>query len=255
VFDITLRSDVIVKDLLDFLDREVGKGNYAVALCADHGVCPIPEVAKTQGKDAGYVPLTLFTTQAEAFLKSKFGPAEAPWVEQMEKDSYESHVHLNPEVLKELKNVTVAEVEQALADWLVKQPGIQAAYPRTMLLSKDVLKDPLAEMFRQSVTPDSCGEAVALLKPYYLVGMPIADRKKERDKNFATTHGSPHPYDTHVPLLIMGQGVRPGMHEERVAPQAMAFILARMLQIDPPASAAPRFRPSESLWKAKAAPR
>ena len=249
VLDITLRTDVMVKELLDFLDREVGKGNYAVAVSADHGVCPIPEVAKMQGKDAGYVPQAQFTTKAEAFLKEKFGVLEVPWIEPMEKETFESQIYVNPAAFEENKKVTPIEVERALADWLGRQPGIQAAYPRSMLLGLESLKDPIAEMVRQSVIPESCGDVVAVLKPYYLVGMPIKDRKKDSAKNYATTHGSPHPYDTHVPLLIMGQGVRPGIHEERVAPQAMAFILARMLQIEPPARAAERFRPPESLWK------
>jgi predicted AlkP superfamily pyrophosphatase or phosphodiesterase len=249
VLDITLRSDIIVKDLLDFLDKHIGKGNYAVALSADHGVCPIPEVALSQGKDAGYVSQSVFTSDAEAFLRNKFGAKEVPWIEEMEKESYDSHVFVNPDVFKKLKDITHDDVEKALAEWLVKQPGIQAAYPRTMLLSKQELKDPLAEMVRLSVIPDSCGEAVAVLKPYYLVGNPIAKRKKDSHKNYATTHGSAHSYDTHVPLLIMGQGVRPGVHEDRVAPQAMAFILARMLQIEPPSAAVAKYRPPESLWK------
>jgi hypothetical protein len=49
-----------------------------------------------------------------------------------------------------------------------------------------------------------------------------------------TTHGSPHPYDTFVPLLVYGSGVRPGAHEERVRPQAVAPILARALGIKAP---------------------
>jgi hypothetical protein len=88
-----------------------------------------------------------------------------------------------------------------------------------------------------------------VLKPYHFVGTPIARRKKEKDRNYATTHGSAHDYDTHVPLLVMGQGIRPGIHEDRVAPQAMAFILARILGIEPPTNAVPRFRPPETLWK------
>ena len=55
VLDVTLRSDVIIKELLDFLDTKVGKGQYLLVLSADHGICPIPEVAKSQGKDAGRV--------------------------------------------------------------------------------------------------------------------------------------------------------------------------------------------------------
>ena len=45
VLDVTLRSDVIVKDLLSHLDETVGKGRYLLALSADHGICPVPEVS------------------------------------------------------------------------------------------------------------------------------------------------------------------------------------------------------------------
>ena len=46
----TLRTDRQVKRLLDHLDAKVGKGKYVVVLCADHGVCPLPEVAKKRGQ-------------------------------------------------------------------------------------------------------------------------------------------------------------------------------------------------------------
>src|SRR5262249_224915 len=49
VLDVTLRSDRIVKELLDYLDAKVGKGQYVLVMSADHGVCPMPEVAKEQG--------------------------------------------------------------------------------------------------------------------------------------------------------------------------------------------------------------
>src|SRR5205823_5299946 len=37
VLDITLRTDVLVKELLDYLDATVGKGQYFLVLSADHG--------------------------------------------------------------------------------------------------------------------------------------------------------------------------------------------------------------------------
>src|SRR5262249_6708764 len=130
VLDITLRSDLLVKDLLGYLDAKVGKGRYVVVLTADHGIHSIAEVAAAQGKDAGRVSPALFTTQASAFLQEKFangGPPQ-PWVEK----SVSGWVYLNQGTLKGL-GLKPAEVEQALADWLRKQPGIQAAYGRTRL--------------------------------------------------------------------------------------------------------------------------
>ena len=64
-------------------------------------------------------------------------------------------------------------------------------------------------------------------KPYYLI----------TDRLSGTTHGSPHSYDTHVPLLVYGPGVRAGVRDDAVTPQAAVPILAHGLGIKPPADA------------------
>src|SRR3954453_23307023 len=74
VLDVTLRSDLIVNQLLAYLDAKVGKGRYVVTLTADHGVCPLPEVARTQGKDAGRAPGG--EAKAEEFLDKTYGKHE-----------------------------------------------------------------------------------------------------------------------------------------------------------------------------------
>jgi hypothetical protein len=52
-----------------------------------------------------------------------------------------------------------------------------------------------------------------------------------------TTHGSPHRYDTHVPLLVFGTGIRAGDRREEVSPLAVAAILSASLGIRPPPDA------------------
>jgi hypothetical protein len=99
VLDVTLRSDRLMKDLLDFLDAKVGRGKYLVVVCADHGVCPIPEVAKAQGKAAGRTAPKLLTTGANTFLNANFNPGGKvlPFVE-----AAAGHwVYLNRAALKE----------------------------------------------------------------------------------------------------------------------------------------------------------
>ena len=203
VFDMTLRSDLIVKELLDFLDEKVGKGNYVVALSADHGVCSNPIIAHHQGKDAGYVPYSVFTTDAEKFLKKTFGQTRSKraWldggVEVPVGSFYSTMIHLDPDVVKDLEPGKQEKIENALIDWLGRHEGVQAAYARRQLLSDEVQADPFAEKVRQSSTPDSCGEVVAILKPYYYLGNGLSTP-------FAT-HGSPHFYDTHVPFKELSQ--------------------------------------------------
>jgi len=63
-----------------------------------------------------------------------------------------------------------------------------------------------------------------VLKPYHVPGENLS----------GTSHGSPHPYDTHVPILVLGPGVRPGRRAEAITPQAVAAILATALGVAPP---------------------
>src|SRR5207237_3146731 len=81
---------------------------------------------------------------------------------------------------------------------------------------------------RRSFVPDRCGDVYVVLKPYYLLTSPLAP---------GTTHGTPHDYDTHVPLLVYGPGVKGGVRDEPVTPQATAAVFARFLGVKPPASA------------------
>jgi arylsulfatase A-like enzyme len=224
VLDTTLRSDLIVKELLEYLDAQVGRGRYVLAVTADHGVCPLPEVARGQGKDAGRVPPQLLDEKAEAFLNATFRPEQmkGPWIEA----GSDLWIYLNHRMVRN-NSLEQTCVEETLADWFRRQPGVQNAYTRTRL-SQGPLDDPVGERVRRSFHPERSGDVAVVLKPYHLLGQP---------RGTGTTHGSPHPYDTHVPLLVYGPGIVPGARREAVTPQAVAAILARRLGIDPPSDA------------------
>ena len=85
---------------------------------------------------------------------------------------------------------------------------------------------------RLSFHPELSGDVKVLLKPYHLFATSL-----KKSPAYATTHGSPHPYDTHVPLLVYGPGVRPGVRDERVTPLSVAAILCRALGVEPPEGA------------------
>jgi predicted AlkP superfamily pyrophosphatase or phosphodiesterase len=236
VLDITLRADVLIKDLLDTLDTRVGKGNYVLALSADHGVCPLPEVARTQGKVAERVAPDLLTSKVEQALAQKFAPAgvKVPWLERPKKASSNPWIYLNQATLKE-QGIRPEAAEQAVADWLVQQPGIAAAFTRSQMRAEEKLS-PLGAQVRKSFRPESSGDIMAILQPYHLFAPPITSLSP-KGLAFRTSHGTPHSYDTHVPLLVFGPGVRPGVRSEPVTPQALAGIVAHALGLPRPAAA------------------
>jgi hypothetical protein len=231
VLDVTLRSDLLIKDLLAYLDAKVGRDKYVLVLSADHGVAPLAEVARAQGKDAGRVPPTLFTTKASEFLQETFakGAAPLPWVEKL----VSQWIYLNHGTLREL-GLPAAKVQQSLAQWLDQQPGVEKAYTHWRLQAGPFTDDPLGDALRLSFYPERCGDVAVILKPYYMVLGPLTDKKTNA---YRTTHGSFNAFDTHVPLVVLGSGVQPGIHRERVTPLAAAAIMARALNIPPPPAA------------------
>jgi hypothetical protein len=224
VLDVTLRSDRLMKDLLQYLDAEVGRDRYVLAVSADHGVCPLPEVVRARGKDAGRISPDTVDAKANQFLNAKYNAGGKP-VNFVEAAVY-PWVYLNPATLKAF-HLEPAAVEEALALWLARQPGIQAAYTRTQLAKGPFKANPVAERVRRSCYAGRSGDVTIVLKPHYLL----------TNRLMGTTHGAPHAYDTHVPLLINGAGVRAQVRKDAITPQAAAVILAHALGIKPPARA------------------
>jgi hypothetical protein len=224
VFDITLRSDRLMKVLLDFLDDRVGRDRYVLAVTADHGVCPLPEVAQAKGKKAGRISSRVLNARANQYLNERFNAGRAT-VNFIEAAVY-PWVYLNRPVIRRL-HLDDNKVEAALAQWLAEQPGIQAAYPHARLNQGPIKDDAIGERVRRSYHPGRSGDVTVVLKPYYLLTTLLT----------GTNHGTPHAYDTHVPLLVHGGGINAKVRTDAVTPQAAGVILAAALGIKPPADA------------------
>jgi hypothetical protein len=238
VLDVTLRTDVQMRALLDLLDEKVGKGKWVLALTADHGICPLPEVSRTRGKEARRINQKTLAKAAEEHLDSLFPPrpdepkskGKWKWIEPIGTEPFGNHMIYLDKKRVERRGVKQVDVEAALAKWLAAQPGILAAYTREQLAGKALPSDALTRKVLRSYLPERSGDVIFVPKPYHLV----------TDRLTGTTHGTPHPYDTHVPLVVVGPGVRPGQRSEPVTPEHTAVILAHALGIDPPAKAVMR---------------
>lgn len=230
VMDVTLRSDLIVRQLMNTLDRRVGSGQYVLALTADHGVCPLPEVSRACGHDAlrlGIDGLNGLVSRANCHLNVVYGLSEQGRESQWFEAAQLPWLYLNQDTLR-ANSLDGNAVAKTLADWLTTQTGIQAVYTRAQLTGPLSPGDELGHSVRRSFHPERSGDLFVVLKPYCLFFDPVT---------CGTTHGTPHPYDTHVPLLVYGPGIPGGPRSERVTPQAVAAIFADFLGIAPPAGA------------------
>jgi predicted AlkP superfamily pyrophosphatase or phosphodiesterase len=226
VMDVTLRSDLIVRHLLGALDQQVGRGNYVLALSADHGICPLPEVSASQGKNAKRIQAVLFATKAIKFLEEKYGPAEgsARWIEGVAAFPW---VYLNRRLITS-KGLKLDDVVDALANYFRSQDGVQSVYTyRQLDAAASSGEEPALTAMRKSYMPTRCGDLAIVTKPYYLL-TPFPT---------GTSHGTPHDYDTFVPLLVMGPGIPAGRCDDLVTPQSVVPIFSRAAGFNPPATA------------------
>ncbi len=67
--DVLVRLDKDLGELFAHLDQKVGRGNYVVALTADHGVAPTPEDMQKTGVSAGLLSTVELRSRLEKALE------------------------------------------------------------------------------------------------------------------------------------------------------------------------------------------
>ena len=72
------------------------------------------------------------------------------------------------------------------------------------------------------------GDVEVLLEPYWM------------SSSSGTTHGTTYSYDTHIPLILMGPGIRSGRYDGSVVLNDLAPTLATLLGIETPSGSSGR---------------
>ena len=219
VMDITLRTDRMMADFLAFLDRRIGLKNCLIVLTADHGVAPIPERLKALRPNfsAGRVDNVRLLKTCEAALDRAYGPLSdgRHWL-----IVDENSLLFMRDVLKE-KNVAQPAAEQVVRDALLTIDFVAGAFTRTEM-QEGKLSGEYATATLLSFNRARSGDLYYQMKPYWV------------DRKTGTNHGSPYNYDSHVPMVWYGAGIKPATYAERVGVDDIAPTLAHLLGIPRP---------------------
>lgn len=221
VMDTYLRLDQTLAELFRTLDAKVGVGRWVAVLTADHGIPSLPErvIAERGPGAAGRIVGRELDTHVRTALDAAFGtlPDQLVWALR---DN--SGYHIQPKALA-AKGLSAERVGAELAAALRQHPQLAAAYTRAQLTGTGPL-DEWGEMVRRGFYPARSPDVIFIERPFFQV------------RAQGTTHGTPHAYDTHVPLVWYGAGVKPGVHPERVGVDDLAPTLAGLLGLQPPPS-------------------
>lgn len=222
VQDNYLRLDKDIERLLVYLDTRLGKGNYTVFLTADHGAVHTPGYLQSQNIPAGFFNRLEFQKQLKEFSIAAFS------VDMVEKIQ-SNQVFLNKEALK-TKNLKAEVVQQALADFILAYPQIDKVFTRKNLEGNTYNRD-TGYLVQNGFNQKRSGDLVFVLDPA------VISTWYEKG---GTTHGSGFTYDTHVPLIFFGHGIKNGHTYHKSEISDIAPTLSALLGIARPNGATGR---------------
>ncbi len=218
--------DRTLADLFAYIDSKVGLKNTLIVLSADHGQPEVPGHLHERGiEDSHYFDTkTLDRTPAIAALKKKFGIGE-----ELIKNFSQPYLYLDYRLIRD-KGLEQAAVEQAVAEELMKFDGVAAAVSSSALRSASLPDTLLNRSILRNFHSKRSGDIYLVFEPNVFIndfdGLTVA-----------STHGSPWRYDTFVPVMFAGAGLKPESVSRPVTPYDIAPTLAARLGIKPPSAA------------------
>jgi hypothetical protein len=219
----TLALDKQLGEFFSYLGRQVGLANVWIALTADHGAAPMPEVAQTLHFSAArFDEKTLPATLSNA-ISAKLG----------KHGDYVKHVgwpvvYLSADAFAAV-NVKEADAEKMVGEAVVRSGTARDFFTKTQLAAGDVPHTAIARKYEHSYTPYG-GWYVMAVPPPFLSPYP----------EVTTEHYSPYSYNTHVPLLFFGLPFQPGNYRTHAEPIDLAVTLSSLLGINKPTHATGR---------------
>ena len=220
--DNLLKLDRTLADLIKFVDEKIGLDNVLIVLSADHGAPDVPERLKMIGVDAGYFDLnSVDTLSIQSMINKKFNVNE-----KVVSGYFHPYVYLDNDVIEKY-SLDVDEVSRTLAKELQKQEGIAFAIPSIDLLEGNIAETKLSRSVLSNYNPKRSGEIYIVTEPYWFVndmdGLTVASH-----------HGSPWQYDTYVPIIFAGNGLKHQTIFRNVETKDVALTLSNYLNIKTP---------------------
>ncbi len=213
--DCYMRLDRDIAELIRQAEEIAGKGNVLFFLTADHAAIPNPLFLKDRKIPAGLFNITALTDTLKKFIVKTYN--QPNWFLAMENDQ----VYLALDSIIQSKN-DPDSVSKTIAKFLSSQPGIITALTAEELKTNEYSWGPRS-FLQKGFYPKRSGDVAFILEPGLI-----------EYKIKGTTHGSGYTYDTHVPLLFYGTGIRTGRSVSHVDITDIAPTLSQMLGIQPP---------------------
>lgn len=215
--DIYLRLDQELAAFFKYLDQTVGKGNYTFFLTADHAASYNSRYFMDMRGNGGYFFSRQLHRNLNEKLKAEFG------AENLVRSLMNYQVHLNYKVIEDNK-LDEEAIKKSIIKQLRHEDGV--AYVVDVEGGENMLLPaPLREKIINGYNRKRSGAIQIITEPQWYDGTP---------RSTGTTHGTWTPYDSHIPLVFMGWGIKHGKSNKVVHVTDIAPTISSLLHVMEP---------------------
>ncbi|MBU8884122.1 alkaline phosphatase family protein [Kaistella sp. DKR-2] len=214
VEDVYLRLDRDLAAFFKYLDQNIGKNQYTVFLSADHGGAHSVGFMQEHQMPAGFYGED--NKEFNKMLKDRFN------VDNLIAKVTNNQVYLDDKVIADNK-LDSEQVKQALLDILNKDKSVLFAVDMKKAGSSSV-PEPLKTRIVNGYNWQRSGDIQVI---YHDSWLPAYSK-------LGTTHGAWNSYDSHIPLIFMGWGIKNGESNREYNMTDIAPTLSALLHIQFP---------------------
>jgi len=227
VHDQILRLDRALGSFLDSLYKIRNPGDVVVALTADHGLTPFPEV-HAHDSNVGAIrvnPLPVLQQLSNSLAAAGVQGGGLNFfggVYTGNGFSFDSGVLELDRAALSRSGLNRDSLVRAVRAGFLKVPGVARADRISDLAKVDTVNDRIGRRWLHMFSDEDKAALVVTLAPfnYWLSG-------------WIAQHGSPNDMDAHVPIIFYGSGVKPGRYNEFAGVVDMAPTLAAIAHVTP----------------------
>lgn len=215
--DTYIRLDKDLGEFFKYLDQKVGKDNYTVFLSADHGAAHNPQYFQDERGNGGYLndkEISKILTEA---MGKEFGETDLIYA------TTNYQLFLNHRLIEQ-KGLDLDEIKTFIVNFMKQQKGVAYAVDMEKI-SQASVPAKIKEMMINGYHHKRSGDIQIILEPQWYDGYGYTT---------GTTHGAWNPYDSHIPLIFMGWGIRPGNTHAPVYMTDIAPTVSALLHIQQP---------------------
>lgn len=214
--DTYLRLDKAIADFLSYLDAKVGKGNYLVFLSADHGAMNNARFLQDRRIPAGNLDDDTAAKKLNEVLAKDY-----PNTGDLVKTVMNYQVFFNREVIKN-QHLDFAKIKHTVVDFLKEDSCVLYACDMEKTMTESIPEE-VKYRIVNGYNRERSGDVQIVLKPnFYTHGMK------------GTDHGAWNLYDTHIPLVFMGWGIKHGATTKRTFMTDIAPTIGALIHVQAP---------------------